>query len=295
MLPVHSGNPYQYFHYTAWGESFAQTEATQGSFSSSYRFNAKELDQETGNYYYGARYYDPKISTWLSVDPLAEKYPTMSSYCFTANNPVMLIDPDGRWIPGLDDDGNATYTAEKGDTYETFKEQYGLTDKQASAMLNPETKVEAGKTMVTGAQAKAATGSDILSLDLNSDDVTSDDMNHQFAFAISYEVAKNKTEKDHEGNFNDYFDGINDYMSKNAGGWNYSVNTYKSKPTEVNYLGEKLKITFDLRGLHDGRFEASRGDEFNLTSNKIRYGLRIFHPSRSDKRNFPIAKVWIHY
>ena len=55
-----SGNPYQYFHYTAWGESFAQAEATQGSFSSSYRFNAKELDSETGNYYYGARYYHPK-------------------------------------------------------------------------------------------------------------------------------------------------------------------------------------------------------------------------------------------
>ena len=41
-----SGNPCQYFHYTAWGESFAQAEATQGSFSSSYRFNAKKLDHE---------------------------------------------------------------------------------------------------------------------------------------------------------------------------------------------------------------------------------------------------------
>jgi hypothetical protein len=52
LITDRSGNPYQYFHYTAWGESFAQAEATQGSFSSSYRFNAKELDQETGNYYY---------------------------------------------------------------------------------------------------------------------------------------------------------------------------------------------------------------------------------------------------
>jgi hypothetical protein len=41
-----SGNSYQYFHYTAWGERFAQAEATQGSFSSSYRFNAKKLDHE---------------------------------------------------------------------------------------------------------------------------------------------------------------------------------------------------------------------------------------------------------
>jgi RHS repeat-associated protein len=68
LITDRSGNPYQYFHYTAWGESFAQAEATQGSFSSSYRFNAKELDQETGNYYYGARYYHPKWSVWLGVD-----------------------------------------------------------------------------------------------------------------------------------------------------------------------------------------------------------------------------------
>ena len=68
LITDRSGNPYQYFHYTAWGESFAQAEASQGSFSSSYRFNAKELDAETGNYYYGARYYHPKWSVWVSVD-----------------------------------------------------------------------------------------------------------------------------------------------------------------------------------------------------------------------------------
>ena len=68
LITDRSGKPYQYFHYPAWGESFAQAEASQGSFSSSYRFNAKELDQETGNYYYGARYYHPKWSVWVSVD-----------------------------------------------------------------------------------------------------------------------------------------------------------------------------------------------------------------------------------
>ncbi len=90
-----SGNPYQYFHYTAWGESFAQAEASQGSFSSGYRFNAKELDQETGNYYYGARYYHPKWSVWLGVDPLASKYPHLTPYNFVEGNPVRFIDPTG--------------------------------------------------------------------------------------------------------------------------------------------------------------------------------------------------------
>ncbi|MFP5471988.1 MAG: RHS repeat domain-containing protein, partial [Bacteroidia bacterium] len=58
----------------------------------------KELDEETGFYYYGARYYNPQTSIWLSVDPLADKYPNMTGYVYTANNPVNYIDPDGQKI-----------------------------------------------------------------------------------------------------------------------------------------------------------------------------------------------------
>lgn len=61
-----------------------------------YLFNGKELDTETGLYYYGARYYDPRVSLWLNVDPLAEKYPHVSPYTYTLNNPIKFIDPDGR-------------------------------------------------------------------------------------------------------------------------------------------------------------------------------------------------------
>jgi len=43
-----------------------------------------------------ASYYDSDLSSWLSVDPLAGKYPSLSPYAYCANNPVMLIDPDGR-------------------------------------------------------------------------------------------------------------------------------------------------------------------------------------------------------
>ncbi len=74
----------------------ASQHSTTADFSSRYKFNAKELDKETGWYYYGARYYDPQVSTWLSVDPLAEKYPSYSPYNYTLNNPINLIDPDGR-------------------------------------------------------------------------------------------------------------------------------------------------------------------------------------------------------
>ena len=60
-------------------------------------FTGKERDSETGFSYFGARYYDSDILTgWLSVDPLADKYPSLSPYASCAWNPVRLVDPDGR-------------------------------------------------------------------------------------------------------------------------------------------------------------------------------------------------------
>ena len=63
-----------------------------------FKFNGKELDAETGLYYYGARYYDPKLSGWLSLDPLAEDYPSMSPYAYCTNNPIKYIDPNGKEV-----------------------------------------------------------------------------------------------------------------------------------------------------------------------------------------------------
>jgi RHS repeat-associated protein len=70
-----------------------------------YKFNGKELDESTGYYYYGARYYDPAISIFLSVDPLAEKYYHINPYTYVANNPINAIDPDGRDIIHLNGKG----------------------------------------------------------------------------------------------------------------------------------------------------------------------------------------------
>lgn len=61
-----------------------------------YSFNAKELDEETGMYYYEARYYAPP--TFVSRDVLFEKYFWMSPYAYCANNPVKYVDPDGKEV-----------------------------------------------------------------------------------------------------------------------------------------------------------------------------------------------------
>ena len=69
-----------------------------------YSFNAKELDEETGMYYYEARYYAPP--TFTSRDPLFEKYFWISPYAYCVNNPVNVIDPTGK------DTLNVTYNNE---------------------------------------------------------------------------------------------------------------------------------------------------------------------------------------
>ena len=56
----------------------------------------KERDEETGYGYFGARYMDHELMTmWLSVDPMANKYPNISPYAYCAWNPVKLVDSDG--------------------------------------------------------------------------------------------------------------------------------------------------------------------------------------------------------
>ena len=63
-----------------------------------YKFTAKERDTETNYDYFGARYYDARIGRWLQVDPLGEKYPSLGLYVYTANNPLLYLDIDGRQI-----------------------------------------------------------------------------------------------------------------------------------------------------------------------------------------------------
>ena len=71
---------------------------------SSHTFSAKERDAETGLSYFGARYYSVDLSIWLSVDPMSDKYPSLSPYVYCADNPVRLVDPNGEtWV---DADGN---------------------------------------------------------------------------------------------------------------------------------------------------------------------------------------------
>ena len=88
------GEVSQHIEYVPFGEVFI--EERNNTWNRLYLFNAKEFDEETGMYYYGARYYEPKLSLWMSANPLEEDYPNLSAYGYCHNNPIILYDPDGK-------------------------------------------------------------------------------------------------------------------------------------------------------------------------------------------------------
>ena len=128
------------------GEVFMD-ERNSSYYHSDFLFSGKELDAETGNYYFGARYLAPRLGIWLSPDPMQLKYPHVSSYVFCMGNPVRLIDPNGRdivvpnvqdrerfaaWINAIAsntygfDDFGVLYKMHEGKEYTSFPERQRL-------------------------------------------------------------------------------------------------------------------------------------------------------------------------
>ena len=83
----------QYDAYLPYGELLVDEHSSSEDLP--YKFNGKQFDEETGLYYYGARYMNPIASIWYGVDPLAEKYINIGSYIYCHSSPIMLIDPTG--------------------------------------------------------------------------------------------------------------------------------------------------------------------------------------------------------
>lgn len=97
-----SGNIQETYDYYPFG--LLMPDRNGGTSSTMEKFTGKELDSEASLnlYYFGARYYDPAIGQWTSVDPLMKKYPEWSPYNYTLDNPLILVDPYGKalnWPP----------------------------------------------------------------------------------------------------------------------------------------------------------------------------------------------------
>ena len=87
------GNITQYDAYLPYGELLVDEHSSSEDLP--YKFNGKQFDEETGLYYYGARYLNPMTSIWYGVDNLAEDFTNIAAYVYCNNNPIRLKDPDG--------------------------------------------------------------------------------------------------------------------------------------------------------------------------------------------------------
>nr|WP_260210107.1 RHS repeat-associated core domain-containing protein [Apibacter adventoris] len=122
----------QHVAYVPFREVFI--EERNQSWNTPYLFNGKELDEETGLYYYGARYYNPRESVWLSTDPLSGYNPVFEQEhyidgqhngggynsgnlnAYTYQNLVIYVDPNGKqtkngFVAGLKDGFVGTFKA----------------------------------------------------------------------------------------------------------------------------------------------------------------------------------------
>ena len=107
------GEVVQHIEYVPFGEVFI--EERNSIWNTPYLFNAKEFDEETGLYYYGARYYDPWLSLWMSVDPISNydplnsenfldgqhnggiyNYANLNPYVYCYNRSTVYVDPNGK-------------------------------------------------------------------------------------------------------------------------------------------------------------------------------------------------------
>ncbi len=124
------GEVVQHVEYVPFGEVFI--EERNSTWNTPYLFNGKEFDEETGLYYYGARYYDARLSLWMSVDKLTEFAPSWTSYRAFFNNPIRYSDPTGNW----EWDENGNLVANKKDNSYTLAPFLGVKQKDALAFLN---------------------------------------------------------------------------------------------------------------------------------------------------------------
>ena len=98
-----TGTILQTNHYDPYGESLSDGAAADSG--NPYKYGGKEYDDKALAYDFGARHFTTSIPRWTTIDPMAEKYYSISPYAYCAGNPMNSIDPDGRdWEITIDHD-----------------------------------------------------------------------------------------------------------------------------------------------------------------------------------------------
>ncbi len=100
-VTLQNASPTQFLLHLPYGEEFVKQ--LSGSYDERFTFTGKEKDIETGYYYFGARFDNVDLG-FMSVDPMSDKYPSLSPYAYCAWNPVKYVDPEGEEVVKVHDD-----------------------------------------------------------------------------------------------------------------------------------------------------------------------------------------------
>ncbi len=103
MISDENGNRAAWKDFYPFGQEMPGRSGNLDGVDDRFGFTGQEKDAMTGYYHFGARYYEPRIGRFLSVDPEADEFPGVSPYAYALNSPLELIDPDGRYARGLFD------------------------------------------------------------------------------------------------------------------------------------------------------------------------------------------------
>jgi RHS repeat-associated protein len=76
-------------------DSFGNQTGSTGSLTNSFRYTGRELDSETGLYFYRARHFDPSLGRFLNEDSNKEAVGGMNFYIYVRNDPTRYVDPGG--------------------------------------------------------------------------------------------------------------------------------------------------------------------------------------------------------
>lgn len=232
-----SGTPVQHLQYLPYGERYV--DQRMSGYNERFTFTGKERDEETGYGYFGARYMDHELMTmWLSVDPMADKYPSISPYNYCAWNPVKLVDPDGRevWKPEMLKDGTVNYVMEKGDDAKTLQRQYNLSEDAAQKLYST---MKDGK--ISGESAKTVSGSEVLKLRVGNSS------NKRFLYHLGFSIMYNHEKQgDRSMRLNEFFSGLPQDVGANCqtgtpGFFSRKTNKKYSVPVKG---GESIPVTY---------------------------------------------------
>ena len=310
MITNDNGHIHQYFVYSPFGENMYQYNRNS-DFNSRYKFNGKELDEETGNGYYGARYYNPKISVWLSVDPLAHKYPSSTPYNFVLNNPIHFVDPDGRVVIFVGGNYGFPTAACCGGTKKHWGEEWvenvkkriqdynaiyydgSVDDRGYGGDLGRKNFSPAFRYKMGYQQGMKDAASIIENLNGASIKFVTSSMGTAYARGMSQALT------DYVAAFNVEVDKFNLTLEKNTDG------TYKDPSKVLEYLCIEIEFVVDLDSFQASEADVNaennyymKGDSFEskaLGTKDIKGSTKIgtmkgHHPSWAPEENFPVGK-----